>query len=385
MSWRRWSGPTPLPCGRDHRGRVRADRRLAARTICALPCRSMRCSSTCTGRWSPSIWATARASCCAGVREIGRPANTGGGGTRSARQRLAEMVAHSDALVAYRTYPHVDMAETGARCLPVIERLLAGERLHKAFRRGGFLVGLPWQCTSIEPGRALYAEARGARGGHAAGRCRWRWAFRPPTRHAVGRAFSPMATTAEAAVDALARSYAAAEPRVRRPAVVGRATRCARAMGAPAGKPVVLADTQDNPGGGGTGDTTGLLAALIEGGAGGCGAGAALRRRRPPVRRSRPGRARCCVGCPSAAGMGPQGRGADRRRLGGRAAGRRPVQGDRAVLWRQPDGSGADGGVAAAGGAGRRPCWSRRGGCRRRTRPCCAISASSRRSSACWR
>jgi microcystin degradation protein MlrC len=39
----------------------------------------------------------------------------------------------------------------------------------------------------------------------------------------------------------------------------------ARAMRAPAGQgPTVLADTQDNPGGGGTGDTTGMLRALIE-------------------------------------------------------------------------------------------------------------------------
>ena len=36
------------------------------------------------------------------------------------------MVEHADALVAYRTYPHIDLAVTGARCLPLIERLLAG-------------------------------------------------------------------------------------------------------------------------------------------------------------------------------------------------------------------------------------------------------------------
>ncbi|MDH4190899.1 MAG: MlrC C-terminal domain-containing protein, partial [Betaproteobacteria bacterium] len=40
------------------------------------------------------------------------------------------------------------------------------------------------------------------------------------------------------------------------------AVRRARERGAP-GAPVILADTQDNPGAGGNGDTTGLLAALI--------------------------------------------------------------------------------------------------------------------------
>ena len=41
----------------------------------------------------------------------------------------------------------------------------------------------------------------------------------------------------------------------------------ALAMAAGASKPVVIADTQDNPGGGGPGDTTGLLRALIAAGA----------------------------------------------------------------------------------------------------------------------
>jgi microcystin degradation protein MlrC len=41
------------------------------------------------------------------------------------------------------------------------------------------------------------------------------------------------------------------------------AVRRARAIGEP-GRPVVLADTQDNPGAGGNGDTTGILRALIE-------------------------------------------------------------------------------------------------------------------------
>ncbi len=48
---------------------------------------------------------------------------------------------------------------------------------------------------------------------------------------------------------------------------VAEAIRLAAADGAGRGGPVVLADTQDNPGGGGHGDTTGLLAELIRQGA----------------------------------------------------------------------------------------------------------------------
>jgi microcystin degradation protein MlrC len=171
-------------------------------------------------------------------------------------------VARSDALIAYRTYPHVDMAETGARCLPVIERLLAGERLPKAFRRGGFLIGLPWQCTLIEPGRALYVRAR-ALEAEAGGPVSVAMGFPAADTECCGPSFFAYGPGAEAAVAELERLYAASEP-----GFAGRlwdpAAAVAEAMRTAAGRPVVLADTQDNPGGGGTGDTTSLLRALIE-------------------------------------------------------------------------------------------------------------------------
>lgn len=173
----------------------------------------------------------------------------------------AAMVQHSDALVAYRTYPHVDMAETGARCLPMIERLLAGERLPKAFRRGGYLVGLPWQCTSIEPGRTLYARAR-ALEVRAGGPVSVAMGFPAADTECCGPTFFAYGSGAEAAVAELERLYAASEADF-----AGRlwnpADAVAEAMRVDAGRPVILADTQDNPGGGGTGDTTGLLRALI--------------------------------------------------------------------------------------------------------------------------
>lgn len=175
------------------------------------------------------------------------------------------MVRHSDALVAYRTYPHVDMAETGARCLPVLERLLRGERLCKAFCRGGYLVGLPWQCTLIEPARGLYAladELSRRIGGPVSLAMGFPAADTPccgPSMLAYGG--DPAA--AERAAAELALAFAAAEPafagRLWSP---GAAVRHALAADPRAG-PVILADTQDNPGGGGTGDTTGLLAALL--------------------------------------------------------------------------------------------------------------------------
>jgi microcystin degradation protein MlrC len=168
------------------------------------------------------------------------------------------MVAHSDVLVAYRTYPHVDMADTGARCLPVLDRLMRGERLARAWRHGGYLVGLPWQCTLIEPARGLYArlDQLGVVSASIA------MGFPAADVSCCAPCFLAYGERAEQAVDELAAAYEAAEPRFAgRLWLPDEAVR--HAMAAGEGPPVILADTQDNPGGGGTGDTTGLLRALV--------------------------------------------------------------------------------------------------------------------------
>ena len=144
--------------------------------------------------------------------------------------------------------------------------------------------------------------------------------------------------------------------------------------GAP-GAPVVLADTQDNPGAGGNGDTTGLLAAMIE----------AARARRGARPADRPGERG--AGASARAGRGrrlPARRDLRRRRAaaGGRpvrrrAAGRRPVHLHRADVQGLPDEPGRHG--AAARASARACAWcSPRSSARRPTRRCSATSASSR-------
>ena len=66
------------------------------------------------------------------------------------------MVEHASALVVCRTYPHVDLAESGEASAQVMGRLLKDGKLAKAMRRAEFLVPLTWQCTLIEPARSLY-------------------------------------------------------------------------------------------------------------------------------------------------------------------------------------------------------------------------------------
>ncbi|MFO1074408.1 MAG: M81 family metallopeptidase [Geminicoccaceae bacterium] len=174
----------------------------------------------------------------------------------------AAMVEHADALVAYRTYPHVDLARTGAAALPLLERRMAGLPLAKALRTIDFLIPLPWQCTTQAPAAGLYALLDDLADVASASICMGFPAADTPVCGPTVLAYAAEAGAAEAAADRLAAAFAAAERhfagRLWSPADAVRT-----AMASTAAAPVILADTQDNPGGGGSSDTTGLLAALV--------------------------------------------------------------------------------------------------------------------------
>src|ERR1700730_7382905 len=70
-----------------------------------------------------------------------------------------EMVEHADALVAYRTYPHVDMADTGRAAARHLALLLqTKQRFAKAFRQLPFLIPISWQCTNDQPTKGIYQK-----------------------------------------------------------------------------------------------------------------------------------------------------------------------------------------------------------------------------------
>src|SRR5437868_2842836 len=71
----------------------------------------------------------------------------------------ARMVAEADALTPYRTYPHVDMRETGERAYDLlIRRRALGRPFAKAFRAIDYLTPITSQCTLVEPMSGLMAE-----------------------------------------------------------------------------------------------------------------------------------------------------------------------------------------------------------------------------------
>ena len=176
------------------------------------------------------------------------------------------MFETADALVAYRSYPHVDMAETGARAARLLERMLkTGSKLAHANRGFDFLTGIPSQSSFIEPGRSLYREL-GALEGKSDVVLSFTPGFPMADFEECGMAvfgYGSNQKEVEAAVERLRGAVADSEGdfalELHQP---DDAVKRAMQRGEP-GVPVVLADTQDNPGAGGNGDTTGLLAAFV--------------------------------------------------------------------------------------------------------------------------
>jgi len=180
----------------------------------------------------------------------------------------AQMVEHADALVPYRTYPHVDMKAAGAQAMRLLlERIRRGRPWAKAFRQVDFLIPLTMQCTLVPPMSEVLEERARLAKQHGAAELGFCFGFPYADFPGCGVAIAAFAETqdaADAAAEALKSYLDAREPEFAGgvlPAAEGVAE--AIAVARSASRPVVMADTQDNPGGGGHGDTTGLLAELI--------------------------------------------------------------------------------------------------------------------------
>ena len=182
------------------------------------------------------------------------------------------MLRLTTAMTAYRTYPHVDMRETGARAAQMLARRLGGPDRAMHAERVPFLLPLNAQCTLMQPAKSIieliaqmetqqdvelsfamgfsaadFAECGPVLFGYAADAGMARSAVQR-LHHEVS-----VARRADWTVDLLAPADA-----------VERAIELALHASAP----VVIADTQDNPGAGGDANTTGLLRALLAADAG---------------------------------------------------------------------------------------------------------------------
>ena len=178
-----------------------------------------------------------------------------------------EMFALADGMVGFRTYPHIDMAETGEKAAQLlIEILSRGSLPAKAFRQLPYLIPLTWQCTTIEPSISVYAEADRLQGAGISS-ISFTPGFPAADIYHCGPsvfAYGWDREAVERVVDALYHVVLDVEPQY-----AGRLwspdEAVIEAMHRTQVNPrtMLLADTQDNPGVGGSADTVGLLDAML--------------------------------------------------------------------------------------------------------------------------
>ena len=179
-----------------------------------------------------------------------------------------EMIANADLLVAYRTYPHIDMADTGARTARLLDEMLRrGRKPDKAFQQIPFLIPLNWQCTMMQPAEGIYQRLADMETGDVM-HTSFTPGFPAADIHHCGPSVFTYAWTEEAArascqqladdVNGLESDFAGT---IYSP---DDGVREAMRLAERATRPIVIADTQDNPGAGGDSNTAGMLRALVE-------------------------------------------------------------------------------------------------------------------------
>ena len=142
----------------------------------------------------------------------------------------------------------------------------AKQKFAKAFRQLPFLIPISWQCTNDQPTKGIYQKLAALEGeavptlSFAPGFPAADFAHCGPSVFAYGRTQAD----ADAAADDIAALIESHEDdfdgRIYTP---DEGVRHAMELAKTASKPIVIADTQDNPGAGGDSDTTGMLRALV--------------------------------------------------------------------------------------------------------------------------
>ena len=177
-----------------------------------------------------------------------------------------QMVELTDGIEIFRTYPHIDMGITGERAAQFLLRIIrTGEKPFKLFRQTQFLIPLNWGCTLISPAADVYVDLENHLSEevfsisfacgfplsdiHDAGPSTVMYGERSKVIETMD-SFDQQVHGYEAAFQGVLYSEDETIHIVKTKQLTN--------------KPIVVADTQDNPGGGGPGDTTGLLKKFVE-------------------------------------------------------------------------------------------------------------------------
>ena len=185
------------------------------------------------------------------------------------------MVENASVLVAYRTNPHVDMAERGAECAALLREMLSGTPATAAFVKLPFIPPSVAQNTKSGPYADIIAygqslcDARVMNVSVVSG-----FSLGDSVKNGMSVIVTTRGEPALArrlACDIAQKTWDDRKRYVPRLTSLQDATRMALACGADPAKPALLfADVADNPGGGGRGNTVHILEAFHRAGVQGC-------------------------------------------------------------------------------------------------------------------
>ncbi|MGE0766702.1 MAG: M81 family metallopeptidase [Hyphomicrobiaceae bacterium] len=182
------------------------------------------------------------------------------------------MAQNADVIVAYRTYPHIDLYEIATECSDLIARTLAGE-IHPTvtLAQSVMIDGLDHgRTTTPGPMTEALAMAQGmltTKGVHSvsvlAGFSKADIPDVGPSALVIGEGYDPRYR--ELAMRIMTHAWETRHRTSLKPLTATEAVSIAKKT-AKIGAPVVIADYADNPGGGGYSDSTGLLKAMLDAG-----------------------------------------------------------------------------------------------------------------------
>jgi microcystin degradation protein MlrC len=182
------------------------------------------------------------------------------------------MIDAVDAFVCYRTNPHVDQRERGSECARHLVEMMAGQKTHTA------LVRLPLTPASVNllTASGPYADLMNAADARMAEDQKLMnlsvvggFVLGDTPKNGIALVATSRTSKAHAhatAEEFAARAWADRHRFVKKLTSIETALTLARDAMAGKRKPVIFADSGDNPGGGGRGCTTELLLALLDGG-----------------------------------------------------------------------------------------------------------------------
>ena len=171
------------------------------------------------------------------------------------------------ALVGYRTYPHVDGFENGERCARLLRYVMEGNPIFGAYRQLPFIMPSTTQPTTKDPAASMYKYLQEVEATSGILSATIMEGFPPcdlPDTGPTIFAYAPTQALADEAADKIYQYITDREDQFVCDLLPWEeAVQKAIQMAKDASGPILLADIQDNAGGGSPSDTTWLLESLV--------------------------------------------------------------------------------------------------------------------------